>query len=272
MAQNRKIKIIVAGAAGRMGKAILNLAVQDPELEIAGAFERKGHAQAGCDIGELIGCPAMKLVLEDDYQKCVSRGHVLIDFTLADAVSQNVQTALSAKQAMVVGTTGLSQETLDKLRTASHTIPIVQAPNMSVGVHVLFRLVSLAGQVLDDHYDVEIIEEHHRHKKDAPSGTALELARVIAEARKIRLEEQAVYGRKGMTGERARGTVGINAVRGGDTIGVHDVCFISEGERIELIHKASSRDAFAFGALKAAKFLSNKTNGYFNMQQVLGLA
>jgi 4-hydroxy-tetrahydrodipicolinate reductase len=206
-----------------------------------------------------------------DIRECIEAGSVVIDFTHADAVPHNLSVALKAKRAMVIGTTGLPATFIEKLRLAAKTIPIVQAPNMSVGVNLLFRLVSLAGGKLDEHYDVEIVEEHHRHKKDAPSGTALELARQIAQARKIGLDQNAIYGRKGMTGERKRGTIGIHAVRGGDTVGDHRVCFIADGERIELVHRASSREAFARGALLAAKFVANQKPGLYNMQDVLGL-
>ncbi len=172
---------------------------------------------------------------------------------------------------MVIGTTGLSDGFIGKLKTASKKIPIVQAPNMSIGVNLLFQLASLVGSSLNENYDVEIVEEHHKHKKDAPSGTALELARVIAKARKIDFDSNVVYGRKGVTGERKKGSIGIHAVRGGDAVGNHQVSFMADGERIELIHKASSREAFASGALVAAKFVAKKKIGFYNMAQVLGL-
>lgn len=270
--ENRNaVRIIVAGAAGRMGRSILNLADRDPGIKIVGAFERADSSMIGHDVGELIGAPSINVPIHPDLRECVQLGSVIIDFTQPEAVPHHLDIALKTKRAMVIGTTGLSDAFIGKLHAASKKIPIVQAPNMSIGVNLLFRLAELVGTSLDERYDVEIVEEHHKHKKDAPSGTALELARVIAKARKIDLETHAIYGRKGITGERKRGSIGIHAVRGGDVIGNHQVSFMTEGERIELIHKASSREAFASGALCAAKFVAKKKVGFYNMQQVLGL-
>ncbi len=265
------VKIIVAGAAGRMGRTILGLAHHDPEIRIAGAFERADSPAIGCDVGDLIGVPSISVPVHPDIRECIKFGNVIIDFTQPEAVPENLEVALKTRRAMVIGTTGLSKAFIEKIHSAAKKIPIVQAPNMSVGVNLLFRLVSLVGEILDDRFDVEIVEEHHRHKKDAPSGTALELARLIAKARKIDLQPNVVYGRKGLTGGRKRGSIGIHAVRGGDVIGNHQVSFLSEGERIELIHKAASREAFGYGALLAAKFVAKKKSGFYNMQQVLGL-
>ncbi|MBI4358205.1 MAG: 4-hydroxy-tetrahydrodipicolinate reductase [Candidatus Omnitrophica bacterium] len=265
------VKIIVAGAAGRMGRTILGLAHRDPEIQIAGAFERADHSAVGRDVGELIGIPQFGVPVHPDLRECIQLGGVVIDFTQPDAVGHNLEVVLKARRAIVIGTTGLTNTLLEKIRAASRKIPVVQAPNMSIGVNLLFRLAALVGGVLDDRYDVEIVEEHHRHKKDAPSGTALELARQIAKARKINFEPNIVYGRKAITGERKRGAIGIHSVRGGDVIGNHQASFMSEGERIDLIHKASSREAFASGALLAAKFVARKKSGFYNMQQVLGL-
>jgi 4-hydroxy-tetrahydrodipicolinate reductase len=271
MAKNNAVRIIVAGAAGRMGRTILNVAHRDPEIQIAGAFERSDSPAVGHDVGELIGIKSMNVPVHPDIRECVSSADIIIDFTQAEATLHHLEVALKAKKGLVVGTTGLPHAVLQKLRTAGKKIPIVQAPNMSIGVNLLFRLASLVGETLDQRYDIEIVEEHHRHKKDAPSGTALELARILAQARKVSFESNVVYGRKGLTGERKRGTIGIHAVRGGDVVGNHQASFISEGERIELVHKASSREAFAHGAILAAKFLAKKRMGFYNMQQVLGL-
>ena len=264
-------KIIVAGAAGRMGRAILSLAHRDPNVQIAGAFEQANHPSIGHDVGELIGTDPLNVPVHPDIRECVHRRDVIIDFTHPQAVPQHLEVALKLKCAMVIGTTGLEPAFLQKIRSAARTIPIVQSPNMSAGVNLLFRLVSLAAEILDDRYDVEIVEEHHRHKKDAPSGTALELARLIARSRKIHLEQNAVYGRHGLAGGRKRGEIGIHAVRGGDVVGSHQVSFLAEGERVDLLHRASSREAFASGALLAAKFAARKKAGLYHMQQVLGL-
>ena len=265
------VKIIVAGAAGRMGRTILSLAQRDPEIKIAGAFEKADSPSVGRDVGELIGTPPLNIPVHPDVRECVQFGSVVIDFTQPEALPHHLEIALETRRAMVIGTTGLTTSLIQKIQSASKKIPIVQAPNMSIGVNLLFKLASLVGSILDERYDVEIVEEHHKHKKDAPSGTALELARLIAKARKVDFEANAVYGRKGSTGERKRGSIGLHAVRGGDVVGNHQVSFISEGERIELIHKASSREAFGFGALLAAKFVAKKKIGFYNMQQILGL-
>ena len=265
------VKIIVAGAAGRMGRTILGLAHRVSGIQIAGAFERSDSPAVGRDVGELIGVKSLNVPVHPDIRECIKFGNVVIDFTQPEAVPENLEVALKAKRAIVIGTTGLTNVFIQKIHSAARKIPIVQAPNMSVGVNLLFRLASLVGSALDDRYDVEIAEEHHRHKKDAPSGTALELARLIAKARKIDFQQNVVYGRKGLTGERKRGSIGIHAVRGGDVIGNHQVSFLSDGERIELVHKASSREAFGYGALLAAKFLAKKKSGFYNMQEVLGL-
>lgn len=265
------IRIIVAGAAGRMGRTILSLAHRDPEIQIAGAFERSDSPAVGHDVGELIGTKSINVPVHPDIRECIDLGNVIIDFTQPEAALHHLEAALQAKKGLVVGTTGLPHVVIQKLRAAGRKIPIVQAPNMSIGVNLLFRLASLVGSALSDCYDIEIVEEHHRHKKDAPSGTALELARLLAQAREISFNSNVIYGRKGITGARKRGTIGIHAVRGGDVVGNHQVSFISEGERVELIHKTSSREAFASGAILAAKFLAKKRFGFYNMQEVLGL-
>lgn len=264
-------KIIVAGACGRMGQSILKLALKDSSIQIAGAFERSDHSSLGRDVGEILGQEPVKVPVHPDLRECVSSGDVIIDFTHPAATAQNLKVAIQNKVGMVIGTTGLSDVFIRELKKASKKIPIVQAPNMSLGVNLLFKLVNLTAQILDNSYDVEIVEAHHRHKKDAPSGTALELVRQVASGRKINLESNVIFGRKGDAGARKAGVIGVHAVRGGDVVGDHDVQFMTEGERIELVHKASSRDAFAKGALLAAKFVAKKQNGFYNMQQVLGL-
>lgn len=265
------VKIIVSGAAGRMGRTILSMAHRDPELKVAGAFEKADNPFVGRDVGELIGTAPLNVPIHPDLRECIQFGNVVIDFTQPEALPYHLEIAVKSKRALVIGTTGLTASLAQKIQSASKKIPIVQAPNMSVGVNLLFKLAALVGGALDDRYDVEIVEEHHKHKKDSPSGTAIELGRLIAKARKIDFEANAVYGRKGITGERKRGAIGLHAVRGGDVVGNHQVSFISEGERIELIHKASSREAFGYGALLAAKFVAKKKIGFYNMEHVLGL-
>ena len=265
------IKIIVGGAGGRMGRTILALAHRDPALRIAGAFERSDHPVVGRDVGELIGTEPVNVPVHPDLRECVRLGQVVIDFTHPAAVPQHLEIALQARRAMVIGTTGLTKSFRVKLRLAGRKIAIVQAPNMSFGVNLLFQLVSFGRARLDQRYDVEVGEEHHRHKKDAPSGTAIEMANLAAKARQINLARNAVFGRKGLIGERKSGTIGIHAIRGGDTVGRHTILFLADGERLRLTHEASSREAFGYGALIAAKFIVKKKSGLYNMRQVLGL-
>jgi len=265
------VKIIVAGAGGRMGQAILQLAAADPQVKIAGAFEKSDHPSIGRDVGELLGRRSMRVPIHPDLRECIRHGQVMIDFTDPTCTYQNLKLASEYGTAMVIGTTGLTDTVKKAIKSASKKIPIVQSPNMSVGVNLLFKLAQLTASILDPTYDIEIVEAHHRHKKDAPSGTALELVRQIAEARKVLIEDKVIYGRHGETGARPSGTIGVHALRGGDIVGDHIVSFMTEGEKIEISHRATSRNAFAKGAIQAAKFLAKKRPGTYNMQQVLGL-
>jgi len=254
-----------------MGGRILNLASKDPDFRLTGAFETPRHPGVGTSLSNLLGGTHAELRVESGLGKIIDKGDVLIDFTNPEAVSEHLCQCLKHKKAIVIGTTGLSEETLQLIAQAAKKIPIVQSPNMSLGENLLFKLTELVALKLSDDYDIEIVEAHHKHKKDAPSGTALELARRAARGRDLEPEKAFLYGREGITGERDKRTIGIHAVRGGDVIGEHTVSFLSDGERIELVHKASSRDAFAKGALLAAKFLSDKNKGLYTMQNVLGL-
>lgn len=264
-------QIIVAGACGRMGTRILALASQDASLEIVGAFEYDKHASVGKTLQECVGLEANGLVLQASIAAFKGKMGTVIDFTHASAVAKNVELCEALGFSMVIGTTGLDGETQKKIEEAAKKIAIVQAPNMSLGVNLLFVLAEMVSSKLKEEYDIEIVEAHHKHKKDAPSGTALELAHSCARGRGVDLDKVAVYGRQGMTGEREAGTIGIHAVRGGDVVGEHDVNFLADGEMIALRHRASSRDAFAKGALRAAKFLNKKTSGFYTMKDVLGL-
>ena len=265
------IKIIVAGATGRMGSRIVALSTDYKEIQLAGAFERKGHASAGKDIGLLSGCGECNVPLADNVESIIDSGDVIIDFTMPESTLNNVQLAASKKKAMVIGTTGLSSQQIETIRKYTKEIPVVLAPNMSVGVNLLLKVLKDVAIVLGDDYDIEIVEAHHRLKKDAPSGTALKMAQVIAEAVDRNLDEVAVYARKGITGERTKKEIGIQTVRAGDIVGDHTVLFGGLGERIEITHKASSRDTFARGALRAALWLTDKKPGLYDMQDVLGL-
>ena len=267
----KKTRIIIAGCAGRMGKRVAALGFEDPRVSVAGAFECASHAAIGSNLGSMVGLDNKNIVIVSNAETELRKGDIIIDFTSPAVTLKNVKKAIKEKAKMVIGTTGLSKSEQAKIRTAAKTIPIVFAPNMSVGVNLLFKISNLVGSVLGDDYDIEIIEAHHKHKKDAPSGTACELARQAALGRRVDIEKKALYGRKGFCGTREKGTIGIHAVRGGDVVGEHTVSFLADGERIELSHRASSRDAFAKGAITAALFLVKKTKGLFSMQDVLGI-
>ncbi|MFO0753410.1 MAG: 4-hydroxy-tetrahydrodipicolinate reductase [Thermodesulfovibrionales bacterium] len=265
------VRIIVTGATGRMGSRIATLSREYQGLELAGALERQGHEGIGKDLGRLIGIGETKVRLSDSLDAIVGGADVLIDFSSTAASLEHAQSAAARKKAMVIGTTGFSKEEIEELRRASKEIPLVLAPNMSVGVNLLLKVLQDVARVLGDEYDIEIVEAHHRLKKDAPSGTALKMAQVIAEAVNRNFDEVAVYARKGLTGERSKKEIGIQTVRAGDIVGEHTVLFGGLGERIEITHKASSRDTFARGALKAALWIAGKGPGLYDMQDVLGL-
>jgi 4-hydroxy-tetrahydrodipicolinate reductase len=264
-------KIIVSGATGRMGSRITALSREYPTLKLAGALERKGHELLGKDIGPLVGIGQTGVVLSDDVDRLVDDADVLIEFTSIAATLDHAGVAAARKKAMVIGTTGFTKEELAVIREQAQKIPIVLAPNMSVGVNLLLRVLPHVASVLGEEYDIEIVESHHRLKKDAPSGTAVKMAQVIAEALQRNLDDVAVYARKGIIGERTRKEIGIQTVRAGDIVGEHTVLFGGLGERIEITHKASSRDTFARGALKAAQWVAHRAPGLYDMQDVLGL-
>jgi len=264
------MKIIMNGALGRMGRRILTLASEDRDFIIAGAVDVHS-SQTGDDIGEIIGIGKTGVPLTDNLTGVIRNADVVIDFTLPDAVFETASVCAQSNVPLVVGITGLTQAEQEELARRTKTIPCVFAPNMSVGVNLLFKLVAETASILGGDYDIEITEVHHRFKKDAPSGTARRLAEIIAESRMTPLEDHAVYGRVGITGERPPNEIGIHAIRAGDVVGEHTVTFGTIGERIELTHKAQSRDTFAKGALRAAKFVVNAPPGMYDMQDVLGL-
>ncbi|HOW58201.1 MAG TPA: 4-hydroxy-tetrahydrodipicolinate reductase [Candidatus Omnitrophota bacterium] len=265
------IKLVMAGAAGRMGKIILQLASQDKAFKIVGGIEQRGHAALGQDIGPLIGKDLMGVKVTQDAVAVLSQADVMIDFSHFSAIPENLKAAVQTHTAYVIGATGIPPVTIKQVKSASKKIPILQSPNMSIGVNLLFKLAALAGSILDKSYDLEITEIHHRMKKDAPSGTALKLLEIFAEVRGC-TKKDVVYGRNGETGAREKGKIGVFALRGGDVVGDHTISFLGDGERVELIHRASSREAFARGALLAAKFLAKKKPGLYDMQQVLNMA
>jgi len=264
------MRLVINGALGRMGRRIIALAQDDPEIDIAGAVDLNGEMK-GRDIGLLTGVGALGVPLDDNLGAVIGDADVVVDFTLADALLETAEQCGKASVPLVSGTTGLSAEARERFTRIVEGIPCVYAPNMSVGVNLLFKLVAETAAILGDDYDVEITEVHHRFKKDSPSGTARRIAEIVAEKRGLSLENDAVHGRFGMTGERTRREIGIHAVRAGDVVGEHTVTFGAIGERLELVHKAQSRDAFASGAIRAAKFVCRAAPGLYDMQDVLGL-
>ncbi|TAN84925.1 MAG: 4-hydroxy-tetrahydrodipicolinate reductase [Gallionella sp.] len=265
-----KIKIAIAGSSGRMGRALLEGVAQTGDLVLHSALEHGGSTQLGRDAGELCGA-ACGVKISADVESALQGADVLIDFTRPEGTLHHLGICRKLGVNMVVGTTGLNAQQKAQLGAAAQDIGIVFAPNMSVGVNLVFKLLETASRVLAHGYDIEIVEAHHRHKVDAPSGTALGMGEVIARTLGRDLSKCAVYGREGVTGERDPSTIGFATVRGGDIVGDHTVMFAGTGERIEITHKASSRATFALGALRAARFLKENPAGMYDMQDVLDL-
>ena len=265
-------RIAVMGAAGRMGKTLIDAVQQrSPLCGLTAAIVRPGSSLIGADAGELVSLGQLGVPLSSDLQAVVEDFDVLIDFTLPEVMLKNLEICRQSGKAMVIGTTGLSPAQKQLLAEAGKDIPIVFAANFSVGVNLSLKLLDMAARVMGEDADIEIIEAHHRHKIDAPSGTALRMGEVIADALGRDLQKVAVYGREGHTGARERETIGFATVRGGDVVGDHTVLFATEGERLEITHKASSRMTFAKGAVRAALWLKGREPGLFDMQDVLDL-
>lgn len=264
------LKVVIAGCSGRMGHALLEGVFADSELLLHGALDRADSLQIGRDAGEQFGKKSGVLI-SHDVDVALKGADVLVDFTRPEPSLTYLAACQKAGVNIVIGTTGFTSEQKALIANAAKDISVVFAPNMSVGVTLLINLVQAAAKVLNEGYDIEVIEAHHRHKVDAPSGTALRLGEAAASALGRNLEECAIYGREGVTGERDPSTIGFATVRGGDVVGDHTVLFAGIGERVELTHKASSRATFALGALRAAKFMQGKKSGLFDMQDVLSL-
>jgi len=264
------LHVAVAGSSGRMGRALLESLFQAPDLRLHAALERHDSPYLGKDAGEMLGTPC-GVRITDDVSGALAGAHVLIDFTRPEGTLHHLQVCGERGVKMVIGTTGLGPEHKARVAETAQRVAIVMAPNMSVGVTLVLKLLDSAARVLREGYDVEIIEAHHRHKVDAPSGTALRMGEVIAQALGRDLGEVAVHGREGVTGERSPAAIGFATVRGGDIVGDHTALFAGVGERIEITHRASSRATFALGALRAARFLAGKKRGLYDMQDVLGL-
>ena len=264
------VRIAIPGAAGRMGQELVRTCQSTAGVETGAASEHADSPAIGRDSGEIAGIDPVGVLIQGSLDP--QNFDVLVDFTRPQPAMMHLQHCLQQNKAMVIGTTGFSAEEKEAISAAAKEIPVVFAPNMSVGVNLCFKLLATAAEVLGDSVDIEIIEAHHRHKVDAPSGTALGMGEVIAEALGRDLDDCAVYGREGNTGERERTTIGFSTIRAGDIVGEHTVMFASEGERIEITHKASSRATFANGAIRAAKWLAEQPAGLYSMQDVLGLS
>lgn len=265
-------RIAVVGAGGRMGRSLVEAVQQQDGVELAAAVDRPASEAVGRDAGELAGIGPLGVAVVDNLEEVIDRFDVLIDFTLPEATVAHAAVCRRHGRRMVVGTTGFSAQQRVELDDAARDIALVVAPNMSVGVNLTLKLLDMAARVLGDEVDIEIIEAHHRHKVDAPSGTALRMGEVVAAALGRDLDECAVYGRQGRTGARERKTIGFETIRAGDIVGEHTVMFAGLGERVEIVHKASSRMTFANGALRAAQWVMGRASGRYDMQDVLELA
>ncbi len=265
-------KVMVSGAAGRMGRRIISVIHEDSRAVLLGALESVGNSFVGQDAGEIAGVGKLGVSIVGSVGDLpFADSDVLIEFTAPSATLANLEIAVEYQVPMVIGTTGMTVEEREQVRALAARIPVVLAPNMSVGVNVLFKVVGEVAKILGDDYDVEILEAHHRFKKDAPSGTAVRLGEIVADALQRDYQEVAVFGRQGLTGERTREEIGMQSLRAGDIVGDHLVMFGGLGERLEITHRAHSRDTFARGALRAALWVLEQPPGLYDMQDVLGL-
>jgi 4-hydroxy-tetrahydrodipicolinate reductase len=263
------MKLAIAGASGRMGRMLIEAALAASDMQITVALDQADAPTIGRDCGEYLGRVTGVTITSDLAQ--LARADTLIDFTRPEGTLNHLQACLAHGTNLVIGTTGFDDAAKQAIRAAADRIAIVFAPNMSVGVNVVFKLLDVAARILHDDYDVEVIEAHHRHKVDAPSGTALKMGEVVAAARGKRLADSVVYARQGHTGERPPGAIGFATVRGGDIVGDHTVLFAGGGERIEITHRSANRSNYAAGSLRAARFLAGRAPGLYDMTDVLGL-
>ena len=270
--ENKKtINVGVIGAGGRMGRMLIEAVQDNLQTMLNAAIERRGSSLVGADAGEVAAIGRLDVQIVDDLKAVINNIDVLIDFSLPDATEQNMQICAANNVAMVIGTTGFNEQQEQVLKEASKQIAIVYAGNYSTGVNLSLKLLAMAAKAFGTEADVEVIEAHHKHKIDAPSGTAYMMAEAVAEARGQNLKDVAVYGREGQTGAREVGTIGIHAIRGGEIIGDHTVMFIADGEVVEITHRARARMTFAAGAVRAATWVIKQEVGQYNMQDVLGL-
>jgi 4-hydroxy-tetrahydrodipicolinate reductase len=264
--------VVVAGAAGRMGSRVVACLPDAPDLTLVGALEARGHPAVGRDAGEVAGVARTGVAIDDDPARVLTTGRVLIEFSMPEASVEHLRLVADRGARAVIGTTGFSGAQREEIAALAKRAPIMLASNMSVGVTVALKLLRDMARALGDDYDVEITEVHHRFKKDAPSGTAVTMAEVVAAALGRDMGEVGIYGRHGLPGERTRREIGVFSIRSGDVVGEHTVSFGGLGERLELTHKAHTRDTFARGALRAARFIAGKPPGLYSMQDVLGIS
>ena len=265
----KEVKAIVVGAGGKMGGRIIHLIKETPSMKLVRAVERPDHPSIGMDIGDVVGLGRMGVLLEGSLKK--GEGDVLINFSSPQATIESLEFAKESGLAIVIGTTGLNSDQMNRVKEFSKSVRCVFAPNMSVGMNVMFQVVQEVARVLGPEYDIEILEAHHRLKKDSPSGTAVKLGELISSSIGRDFGKAGVYGRKGMVGERTKEEIGMQVIRAGDIVGEHTVLFGGMGERLEITHRAHSRDNFARGTVRAALWVVNQPNGLYDMQDVLGL-
>lgn len=265
-----KVKIAILGCSGRMGRNLIQAAVEHKSIELVGGSVRESSSFANFDLGELAGIGAIGQKTSTQLDNLLS-ADVFIDFTSIETTLENIKWCQLHNKALVIGTTGFSDEQVKIIESAGESMPVILAPNTSVGVNLMFKLLEITAKAIGDYTDIEIFEAHHRFKKDAPSGTAVKMGQVIADTLDRDLNKVAVYGREGITGERDKETIGFATIRAGDIVGEHTAFFADIGERLEITHRASSRMTFALGAMRAAFWLSEADNGFYDMQDVLGL-
>lgn len=265
------LRVAITGAAGRMGRTLIQALTESGDLQLGAAFEQDQSTALGADAGELAGIGSLGVSVTPLSQADPHEFEAVIDFTAPQATLALADFCGQHGKAMVIGTTGFTDAELQQLERVAQRVPLFMSPNMSIGVNLTFKLIEMAARALGDDVDVEVIEAHHRHKVDAPSGTAMHIGKVLAESLGRNLEEDAIYGRQGITGARDRNTIGFSTIRGGDVVGEHTVMFIGDGERLEITHRASSRMNFALGALRAVRHIYDKAPGKYNMQTLLDI-
>jgi 4-hydroxy-tetrahydrodipicolinate reductase len=263
------IKVIVCGGCGKMGSKVAQLIYQNKDMGLIGIIESPSHPDKGKNWGMSVGLGKTGVIITDNLEEIIQKADQIVEFTNPKVSLQHLEIISKYKKAMIVGTTGFSPEDIERISKLAQDVPFLFSPNMSLGVNLLFKLAAETAAALGDDYDIEIVEAHHRFKKDAPSGTAKKLAQEIAKAKEVNLDEVAIYGREGIIGERKKGEIGIHSIRSGDITGEHTVMFTALGERLELTHKAHSRDTFAYGTIQAIKFMDGKPAGFYEMKDVL---